>query len=109
SSVCNFFAQAEDGIRDRNVAGVQTCALPIYASISARPAFTCGSSSPRGAPNALTTTSKSFKSSEVISYISFSKIFILLLDNFEEIGRASCRKRVVLTVVSAALKRTERL
>src|SRR5699024_7026627 len=27
-----FFLQAEDGIRDRNVTGVQTCALPIYIS-----------------------------------------------------------------------------
>src|SRR5207249_10487784 len=27
-NVC-FFFQAEDGIRDRNVTGVQTCALPI--------------------------------------------------------------------------------
>src|SRR5699024_11783381 len=25
-----FFCQAEDGIRDRNVTGVQTCALPIW-------------------------------------------------------------------------------
>src|SRR5437867_9561094 len=25
-----FFFQAEDGIRDRTVTGVQTCALPIY-------------------------------------------------------------------------------
>src|SRR5690242_21601804 len=25
-----FFFQAEDGIRDRHVTGVQTCALPIY-------------------------------------------------------------------------------
>src|SRR5690606_39483544 len=29
SSVC-FFFQAEDGIRDFHVTGVQTCALPIY-------------------------------------------------------------------------------
>src|SRR5699024_11250607 len=29
-SCCSFFFfQAEDGIRDRNVTGVQTCALPI--------------------------------------------------------------------------------
>src|SRR5699024_11789283 len=28
--VFSFFFQAEDGIRDRNVTGVQTCALPIY-------------------------------------------------------------------------------
>src|SRR5215510_3868220 len=26
----NFFFQAEDGIRDGHVTGVQTCALPIY-------------------------------------------------------------------------------
>src|SRR5699024_10349678 len=29
-SLLSFFFQAEDGIRDRNVTGVQTCALPIY-------------------------------------------------------------------------------
>src|SRR5699024_11860516 len=29
-----FFFQAEDGIRDRNVTGVQTCALPISFSHS---------------------------------------------------------------------------
>src|SRR5207249_7692364 len=31
-SAFHFFFQAEDGIRDRNVTGVQTCALPIYTS-----------------------------------------------------------------------------
>src|SRR5699024_12202100 len=31
-----FFFQAEDGIRDRNVTGVQTCALPIFAALSPR-------------------------------------------------------------------------
>src|SRR5699024_11441928 len=29
-----FFFQAEDGIRDRNVTGVQTCALPIFNELS---------------------------------------------------------------------------
>src|SRR2546429_3904723 len=29
-SCCVFFFQAEDGIRDVAVTGVQTCALPIY-------------------------------------------------------------------------------
>src|SRR5699024_9497358 len=38
---CNIFLshcclQAEDGIRDRNVTGVQTCALPIYSKTVAR-------------------------------------------------------------------------
>src|SRR5437773_4503749 len=27
-----FFFQAEDGIRDRDVTGVQTCALPIWSA-----------------------------------------------------------------------------
>src|SRR2546429_1354126 len=31
-----FFFQAEDGIRDVAVTGVQTCALPIYGPFSAR-------------------------------------------------------------------------
>src|SRR5205807_3370107 len=29
-----FFFQAEDGIRDYKVTGVQTCALPIYSTFS---------------------------------------------------------------------------
>src|SRR5699024_11229018 len=32
-TMCVIFLQAEDGIRDRNVTGVQTCALTIYISI----------------------------------------------------------------------------
>src|SRR5437879_12256556 len=32
--VCFFFFQAEDGIRDTSVTGVQTCALPIYWATS---------------------------------------------------------------------------
>src|SRR5439155_17962759 len=31
-----FFFQAEDGIRDGHVTGVQTCALPIYAAADGR-------------------------------------------------------------------------
>src|SRR3712207_7922180 len=34
--VCVFFFQAEDGIRDIGVTGVQTCALPIYHLARAR-------------------------------------------------------------------------
>src|SRR2546421_4668893 len=36
SSGSFFFFQAEDGIRDLIVTGVQTCALPIYASAVGR-------------------------------------------------------------------------
>src|SRR5216683_561509 len=34
-----FFFQAEDGIRDLIVTGVQTCALPILALIGVRPVW----------------------------------------------------------------------
>src|SRR2546427_4419241 len=33
----SFFFQAEDGIRDLTVTGVQTCALPIYAWLKRNP------------------------------------------------------------------------
>src|SRR6266446_9454957 len=32
SMYCFFFFQAEDGIRDYKVTGVQTCALPIFTA-----------------------------------------------------------------------------
>src|SRR5699024_12022223 len=35
-----FFFQAEDGIRDRNVTGVQTCALPIFRLGTSRSSVT---------------------------------------------------------------------
>src|SRR5699024_899399 len=41
------FLQAEDGIRDRNVTGVQTCALPIYARIPQRAAVAGSGNSTR--------------------------------------------------------------
>src|SRR5690606_40978744 len=40
-----FFFQAEDGIRDFHVTGVQTCALPISPPHGARQISTCAPSS----------------------------------------------------------------
>src|SRR5260370_29097361 len=37
-----FFFQAEDGIRDSSVTGVQTCALPIYMRSTERHLFRFG-------------------------------------------------------------------
>src|SRR5207249_5956474 len=42
-----FFFQAEDGIRDRNVTGVQTCALPISSWSSSGPHSSKGSRTSR--------------------------------------------------------------
>src|SRR5438093_6089704 len=36
ATACVFFFQAEDGIRDWSVTGVQTCALPIYLRSAGR-------------------------------------------------------------------------
>src|SRR5256885_11104447 len=38
-----FFFQAEDGIRDYKVTGVQTCALPICPLVGSRPSSAAGS------------------------------------------------------------------
>src|SRR2546430_4753887 len=44
-----FFFQAEDGIRDLTVTGVQTCALPIFAPVvPAEPAAPAGPAGPVG-------------------------------------------------------------
>src|SRR5437867_13396566 len=41
-SVCYFFFfQAEDGIRDRTVTGVQTCALPICLELRSHEQYNC--------------------------------------------------------------------
>src|SRR5947208_6404473 len=40
-SLSNFFFQAEDGIRDDLVTGVQTCALPISPTRAKRPGPAC--------------------------------------------------------------------
>ena len=36
-----FFFQAEDGIRDRDVTGVQTCALPTSEVTASKALFIC--------------------------------------------------------------------
>ena len=68
-----FFFQAEDGIRDWSVTGVQTCALPIYH---------LGQLSPDVTHNLLT---------QIAQYELEGSVFLSLTG---EIGRASCRERV---------------
>src|SRR5437762_3895544 len=45
-----FFFQAEDGIRDTSVTGVQTCALPIYSNGRPLPRSSGTLSRSRGSP-----------------------------------------------------------
>src|SRR5207249_5817907 len=88
-----FFFQAEDGIRDRNVTGVQTCALPI-SSAPAPPALF---DSPEPLEFTLTTNLKAVDKDRGTdrhyhpAVLSFSGP-----DHAPatQIGRASCRERV---------------
>ena len=68
-----FFFQAEDGIRDDLVTGVQTCALPIYSKARFEEAVI-----------------KALK--KVDEEVDADEVAEAVLDN--KIGRASCRERV---------------
>src|SRR6266699_6413175 len=49
-----FFFQAEDGIRDADVTGVQTCALPIWSRHGRRAASAATGCARRGSPSCAT-------------------------------------------------------
>src|SRR5438128_10942041 len=82
SCFCFFFFQAEDGIRDATVTGVQTCALPICLRRSYSSRINGISSS---------VASRSVYSSGSCSFAAgISERFVTL-----QIGRASCRGKSV--------------
>src|SRR5437870_12172787 len=83
---CFFFFQAEDGIRDGHVTGVQTCALPISRSCYAR--------SPH--PRRRTTGSMPARLLTVCVATSCPSATWIRrrFGRGGEIGRASCRERV---------------
>src|SRR5260221_10907014 len=87
-----FFFQAEDGIRDHCVTGVQTCALPI--SCSKAPDRV------RGAPLIATSDLGAFEQVAAGGVKLGQPLAVtcstagLALPQTEEIGRASCRERV---------------
>src|SRR5258706_9192920 len=82
-----FFFQAEDGIRDWSVTGVQTCALPILAALNH--------------PNIATifgleqSDGMHFLIMELVPGQTLAeRLTIGPIGIEEEIGRASCRERV---------------
>src|SRR2546422_1266484 len=86
-----FFFQAEDGIRDVAVTGVQTCALPIYSGC-----LFC--LYPDHAPILFqqkeTKETKIVFSGDVFSIPPLITPDLLNKRKRSEIGRASCRERV---------------
>src|SRR5690625_7578409 len=84
----SFFFQAEDGIRDGHVTGVQTCALPISSARSGPP--------PSSHQSALAPTSRRRATATTTAAVSTILVGVgeLLGDpQFWKIGRASCRGR----------------
>src|SRR5699024_11955231 len=89
-----FFFQAEDGIRDRNVTGVQTCALPIFANFNAlmRDIVKRVQDSSRQYSSYLTALSSFMKGKSLLYQLMHGDES--LDENEKQIGRASCRERV---------------
>src|SRR5256884_4546478 len=87
-----FFFQAEDGIRDVAVTGVQTCALPIFL----RAATSLQSSTiVLGRSSRESTEEQARLIGEAWEKLGDSKPqFNLEIHMPNEIGRASCRERV---------------
>src|SRR5690606_39821397 len=75
-----FFFQAEDGIRDFHVTGVQTCALPISG-----PLTVADVDHPRAVP-------------------PWQGAALVEADDLQQIGRASCRERVERSVGAVTAK-----
>src|SRR5437016_9018279 len=93
SSFCSFFFQAEDGIRDWSVTGVQTCALPILlAAFHTHPLIILGNQVYPNwfyeAPLILHGKSSAARVEWMISILERTRAAQ------REIGRASCRERV---------------
>src|SRR5699024_11390990 len=90
-----FFFQAEDGIRDRNVTGVQTCALPILRDVTGATlaAVNAGRTRHSGAELGL--------SGELTDRLTGRLAWTWQDFRFDgEIGRASCRERVKILGVT---------
>src|SRR2546430_8579846 len=83
-----FFFQAEDGIRDLTVTGVQTCALPIYPDV--KQALARVAALLRDEAEAIETLG----AAQIAGVLSGSPQAVqVAVSPFAQIGRGSCRGR----------------
>src|SRR2546430_2982810 len=89
-----FFFQAEDGIRDLTVTGVQTCALPIYAIVRRNFPGLSEAAHSVGTPQIrnLGTVGGNLCQRPRCWYFRLEEV--VCLKKGGKIGRASCRERV---------------
>src|SRR5205823_10336171 len=92
-----FFFQAEDGIRDKLVTGVQTCALPIFPSLSAHTFATVSvrRASLLSPPSSARTSAAvaDFDSPPRATCSTCARPASSSVIRRQQIGRASCRER----------------
>src|SRR5207237_6267665 len=94
------FFQAEDGIRDSSVTGVQTCALPISLALSKVKGGIGGSQERGRRPTMLREGNHPLRQGDwredlaKVLDIKLFDVFSQSLGALSEIGRASCRARV---------------
>src|SRR5690606_40756569 len=85
----SFFFQAEDGIRDFHVTGVQTCALPIFERYE----------------EGCKVARRSLRFNSNAHSLGAFIINAIRAGDAEEIGRASCRERVWISVGDESRRR----
>src|SRR5262249_57638276 len=85
-----FFFQAEDGIRHWSVTGVQTCALPIYARIRRH-----------SAGGVVHGVAQLLSRARPPERVDRRRVRVR-----DQIGRASCRERVEISVGGGSLEKT---
>src|SRR5256885_2773353 len=88
-----FFFQAEDGIRDYKVTGVQTCALPISKNGNTVGVFSLEMSAEQLVSRLLCSEARVDAHRLRTGYLNREE-WARLADGLRKIGRASCRERV---------------
>src|SRR5207245_5315124 len=103
--------QAEDGIRDATVTGVQTCALPICKTLFdlheyalAWAYYTFSIKAAQGASNHDLWAAGLGRMSLLLIYWEQPREALPLLQEAQQLGRASCRDRVWMWAVAAVRK-----
>src|SRR5207245_3248217 len=92
-----FFFQAEDGIRDATVTGVQTCALPILEDFFRRRSRVMP---PNNRKQAMLPTTAEIIDNPIGTACGFAVDI-----GHAQIGRASCRERVYISGVAVGVNK----
>src|SRR5690606_39589319 len=98
-----FFYQAEDGIRDFHVTGVQSCALPIY--IAEATATVVALADRRARHDPVRARLESLFREHQANLLRFLTIRLGSAADAREIGRAACRERADNSEGHAAWRR----